>query len=69
MTPVALLEWLVKEDESLLGECHGTALDELLRRGYATIREAPRGIDPNYGRVVVTDRGHAFLAQLRQAEQ
>jgi len=52
MTRRDLLEWLAKEDESLLGECDGPLLRELERDGLVSIR-----LGPKYSRVSLTEAG------------
>jgi hypothetical protein len=59
-----LLEWLSKEDESTLGECQGADLDELVLRGFATIRPGPPRFE-EYGKVALTDAGFAAAEALR----
>lgn len=61
-----LLEWLSKEESSAYGECHGDALNELLRRGFAIVSPAMVGRDPHYRRVSITDSG---LASLQKEER
>jgi hypothetical protein len=58
-----LLDWLAKEDSSVVGECRGPALSELVARGFAVLVSTDvRGAD--YGRVALTDKGRALLRNL-----
>jgi hypothetical protein len=58
-----LLEWLGKEDSSAYGECHGTDLDELFRRGLAIVSPQMVGRDPHYRRVSLTEAGRAAISR------
>lgn len=62
---IFVLEWLTKEDFSLLGECKGAALAGLVGRGFAHIGPIPVGrTDPNYRLASLTDAGWSAFKEL-----
>jgi hypothetical protein len=68
-----LLEWLLKDDGQY-GECHGTSLDVLIAKGYATVGDAETGLNNGfiakgagimYRTVSITDAGRVALQDRR----